>query len=141
MAKDGDCKPFENKNDNLNHFEKDTEIFTQVDEGNQKTKIPPKISFKRKHISINLKRATLAKTAGRCSYPGCNRPAEIIHHKARYANSRSHESIIPLCKIHHEFSHNGLIFNENGSRENWEIGLTTGVFEEVDLQYRKHIKS
>lgn len=55
-----------------------------------------------RYISIHTRRNLLQKTAGKCSYPDCQRPAQIFHHTDRFANSHSHESLRPVCKIHHE---------------------------------------
>lgn len=40
-----------------------------------------------------------------CERPGCNRPAEVIHHKDRWAITKKHENLQPLCKTHHELEH------------------------------------
>lgn len=47
-----------------------------------------------------------------------------MHHTKRFAIKRRHlaEEIVPLCKIHHELAHAGLIKNEEGDPLNWEIG-------------------
>ncbi len=58
----------------------------------------------------------------KCSHPGCNRPSEVIHHRDRFSTSKSHDSITPLCKIHHEFAHNGI----------------TEPLQLADLLYRKY---
>ncbi len=72
-----------------------------------------------RHIPAKQKRQCLNRTNYRCAYPNCNKPFAIIHHRERYAKSKSHESIIPLCKEHHEFAHNGVI--ENELTKNWKI--------------------
>jgi len=43
-----------------------------------------------------------------CAHPGCHRPAEIIHHPDRFSQYHSHKNLKPLCKMHHEFAHNGV---------------------------------
>lgn len=40
-----------------------------------------------------------------CEHPGCNRPAEVIHHKNRWAITKKHENLKALCKAHHELEH------------------------------------
>ncbi len=55
-----------------------------------------------RHVRANKKRQTVAQTNGKCTYPGCNLPCEILHHTDRYSESKNHDSIIPFCKIHHE---------------------------------------
>jgi hypothetical protein len=42
-----------------------------------------------------------------CQYPGCNKPAEVIHHPHRFALQANHENLKPLCKSHHELVHSG----------------------------------
>lgn len=88
-----------------------------------------------------LQRKLLSETAGKCAYPNCNHPAEIFHHPDRFAISRSHESLKPLCKIHHEFMHNGLVKNEQAPPANWQFDLaakTSGPIAKIDELYRKH---
>ena len=65
-----------------------------------------------RYIPAIIKKSTLQKTHEKCAHENCNKPYEILHHVKRFAlNSHSesvHENIIPLCKIHHEFEHNGI---------------------------------
>ncbi|MBD3331103.1 hypothetical protein GF354_06310 [Candidatus Peregrinibacteria bacterium] len=49
-----------------------------------------------------------SKTQGRCSHKGCNKPIEELHHEIPFAISRNHKSLVGLCKVHHEFKHNGI---------------------------------
>lgn len=81
----------------------------------QKTKIT-------RYISIIQKRLILSQTNGLCSHENCHNPARIFHHQERFSISRSHTSVIPLCKIHHEFAHNGI----------------TETLAEADNLYRKY---
>ncbi|MFA5821122.1 MAG: hypothetical protein WC873_03430 [Candidatus Gracilibacteria bacterium] len=75
-----------------------------------------------RYIPAVQKRLALSTTNGRCSQQNCHRPAEIFHHQIPFSQNRNHASITALCKIHHEFAHNGI------SKE-----LT-----ETDLLYRKY---
>lgn len=93
---------------------------------------------KSRYISIRLRRNFLEKTDGKCTYPDCNRPVQIFHHTERFAKSRSHESVRPFCKIHHEFAHNGLIANENLEIQNWQLQLQTGELDKIDQLYRQY---
>ncbi len=61
-----------------------------------------------RYIPAQKRREVVAKAGGKCSHAGCNRPIENFHHQDPYKNSRSHESLIGLCKIHHEFEHSGV---------------------------------
>lgn len=51
------------------------------------------------------KREALSRTNGKCSIPGCNKPAEEIHHEKPWAIFKSHKNLEPLCKPHHELAH------------------------------------
>jgi len=80
-----------------------------------------------RYIHAAQKRTIIAQTAGKCAYPGCQRPYDQIHHRERFSNqpshSKSHKSAIPLCTNHHKFAHNQLISNESGSRDEWMLSL------------------
>ncbi|MBI4235275.1 hypothetical protein HY604_03165, partial [Candidatus Peregrinibacteria bacterium] len=78
-------------------------------------------------VSAARKREALSETGGKCAYPNCNLPADVLHHPERFAISRSHKSLRPLCKSHHEFMHNELVANENGPVEEWEFVLSGGA--------------
>ncbi|MBU2524483.1 hypothetical protein KKG71_04795, partial [Patescibacteria group bacterium] len=71
-----------------------------------------------RYISVYRKR----EVGERCSYFGCPRPADVIHHPDRFSEHHSHEKLKPLCKQHHEFAHNGV----------------SEVMRSVDYKYRKH---
>ncbi|MBU2524739.1 hypothetical protein KKG71_06125, partial [Patescibacteria group bacterium] len=84
------------------------------------TKIPGEKVLNRisRYISVYRKR----EVGERCSYPGCPRPANVIHHPDRFSEHHSHENLKPLCKQHHEFAHNGV----------------SEVMRAVDYKYRKY---
>jgi hypothetical protein len=90
-----------------------------------------------RYISAEIRRNALAITEGKCGYPCCNKPATIFHHRDRYSKSKNHHSIIPLCKEHHEFAHNGLIKNEQRLPKNWQITLTQ-TKNHADQLYQKY---
>ena len=58
-----------------------------------------------------------------CVYPKCNKPYEVIHHRTAFSFDRRHENVIPLCKTHHEFAHNGLIAHELELPKNWKLNI------------------
>ena len=100
---------------------------------------PPKVS---RYIPIQQKRATLSQTNHHCAYPNCSHPPEIFHHVKRFALGKNHDSIIPLCKIHHEFAHNGVIEEETQLPQNWRFKISSLDLEEsqtarIDSLYRK----
>lgn len=79
------------------------------------------VNFSSRHISKTKKREILQKYHYQCAYPGCVKPVETMHHRIPFAFERSHESVVPLCKIHHEFAHNGIIGHELREPVNWKI--------------------
>jgi hypothetical protein len=95
---------------------------SEVKVAKTETEKTPKIT---RYIRACKKRQTIARTSGKCSYPGCNSPFQILHHVDRFSESRSHDSVIPLCKIHHEFAHNNLIKNENLNTKQWELAVAS----------------
>lgn len=106
---------------------------------NGDNKITKEIKTSR-YIRVNIRQNLLRKINGKCSYPGCNRLAQIFHHTDRFANSHSHESIRPVCKIHHEFAHNGLIKNEKLEVREWQLQLQTSELNQIDRLYRQYRK-
>jgi hypothetical protein len=91
-----------------------------------------------RYIPAATKYQAINKTQGRCSYPGCNSPFQVFHHTDRYSISKNHNSIIPLCKIHHEFAHNSLIQNEAGNVSRWQMAVVGQVSSPVDTLYRNY---
>lgn len=83
-------------------------------------KIPGDFTVTR-YIPVIQKRLAIEKTTGKCSYQNCHLPAQILHHQIPFSQNHNHNSIIPLCKIHHEFEHNGI----------------TKPLDETDNLYRK----
>lgn len=71
-----------------------------------------------------------------CSYPHCNKPTEVFHHRIRFCNLKSHDSIVPLCTEHHEFAHNGLISNEQSNPQSWKLSLSDRPLPTADRLYR-----
>lgn len=110
-------------------------------------KISPKIS---RYIPVHVKKMAIFSAHGKCAYPNCGHPAEIFHHRERFAESKKrlwdadkrlkkdvHESVVPLCKTHHEFAHNGIIANESQNIEQWMLELGRGNFSGEDILYRE----
>lgn len=96
-----------------------------------------------RYIRARRKREIHQKYDNKCAYPGCIKPIEEIHHRIPFAFERSHESAIPLCKIHHEFSHNGLITHELREPENWKLKMNGGgsVFDQFYIAKRSESSS
>lgn len=95
----------------------------------------PKVS---RYVPVEKKREALTENNGKCKYPGCNSPVEIFHHTDRFATSHSHDSVSGMCKVHHEFAHNGLIQNEKDKFENWQLNINHELTEEIDMLYKKY---
>jgi hypothetical protein len=91
-----------------------------------------------RYIPAKEKRAALSKSKEKCAYPHYNRPADLLHHRERFHEKRSHKSIIPLCKAHHEFAHNGLIANESKDQQNWRLKIDEGVLTHSDALFRSY---
>ncbi len=77
------------------------------------------------------------KQESECTYPNCTKKAEHNHHPHRYSETKNHQNLKPLCKVHHEFMHNGIIQNETYPPEYWRIHLRTPT-NKADLLYRKY---
>lgn len=88
-------------------------------------------------VSVHQKR----ELGDHCVYPRCDDPAEIFHHRERFSKNQSHESVVPLCRYHHEFVHNGLIENEQDDPSKWRRKLSEAPTEQADLLYRKYRKA
>jgi hypothetical protein len=89
-----------------------------------------------RYIPAHQKKAALQRSAGKCAYPGCLKPADHFHHTKRFSETRDHRSITPLCKTHHEFAHNGLIGNEEMATHKWLLNVEAGVNSYADAQFR-----
>jgi len=78
-----------------------------------------------RNIPAAIKHYSLEKTGGRCAFPGCMRPYEILHHTQRWALEKVHDPdrLVPLCKAHEQLAHMGLIENEHLSPENWRVRM------------------
>ncbi len=99
---------------------------------------PDEKTLEKRYIKASLKRKTFGN--GQCQYPNCNKPSEHIHHKNRYSITKSHDNLVPLCKDHHQFMHNGLIENESTDKQNWALNIykTPDI---IDVLYRKRRKA
>ena len=97
-----------------------------------------------RHIPVETKQKIYEKYGDKCAFPGCNKPKEFLHHTERFAISKSHNKIIPLCKVHHHIAHSGLIQNEQSSPTNWKIrdqGDPKDIKILIDKKYLNKIKN
>jgi len=77
-----------------------------------------------RYIPAHIRREIQNEYHGKCAFPDCNKPAEILHHTERFALKKQHHptTIKPLCRAHHEIAHATLIKNEQEfSIKNWEL--------------------
>lgn len=71
-----------------------------------------------------------------CVYPNCTKPAVEVHHPKRVSEEKNNENLKLVCKIHHEFAHNGLIQNENA--EKWKYSKQIAPTKKADILYRNY---
>ncbi len=90
-----------------------------------------------RYIPAKLKKTAITKTNQKCAYPNCNKPYSVIHHRERFAKSKNHSSIIPLCKEHHEFAHNSLIKNEQQQTKDWQLQPENNHLNYTDFWYQR----
>lgn len=57
-----------------------------------------------RHVPASIKQTLPVQ----CQFPGCCKPAQLIHHPHRFALNPNHNNLKPLCKAHHELVHNGV---------------------------------
>jgi len=92
---------------------------------NATTNAPAKIT---RHVPASVRR----ELPEQCQYPGCRKPAEVIHHPHRFALRANHENLKPLCKGHHELVHSGYAGLEPKS---W-LPKTAGTIERKIMRMR-----
>ncbi len=54
-----------------------------------------------------------------CSFPGCLRPRDHIHHPIHFSHHANHISLKPLCKVHHKILHQSIVKNQSSKEEDW----------------------
>jgi hypothetical protein len=60
-----------------------------------------------RYVSAEINKIITEEHGTKCSYPGCPKPAKILHHTQRFALTYNHnpQFIAPLCEFHHEIAH------------------------------------
>jgi len=60
-----------------------------------------------RYIPSKIRKIITEEHGTKCSFPGCQRSAKILHHTARFALTQNHDPrfIAPLCEAHHELAH------------------------------------
>lgn len=105
---------------------------------------PEPVKTESRRIPVKIQKHALARTNGACSFPGCKKPYEIIHHTQRFALEKVHdpERLEPLCKVHERLVHLGLIENEELSANQWQVRVQpdknkpTYKIDELVAKYR-----
>ena len=117
-------------------FEDAFEIATENSPQPPQTLLTRQLSSR--HIPAAKKNKITKKAGGRCAYPHCTKQIENFHHQIPFAFNRSHENIVGLCRIHHEFCHNGVIKSELNNPETWQIGLQPhkSIYDSFYLKYK-----
>ncbi|MDX9971312.1 MAG: HNH endonuclease signature motif containing protein [Candidatus Gracilibacteria bacterium] len=54
-----------------------------------------------------------------CSFPGCRRPRDHIHHPIHFAHHANHINLKPLCAVHHQILHQSIVKNQSSKEEDW----------------------
>lgn len=73
-----------------------------------------------------------------CVYPGCNKPAEEVHHPKRVSEGKNKENLRSLCRVHHEYMHNGLVKNEMAAPEEWRYSSGVKPQRKADVFFRRY---
>ena len=79
-----------------------TEAANQLTTAKEKTVRPPS-----RHIPAKIKHIIDAEQGDKCSVPGCNKSAQVIHHELPFALTKTHDpnNLKKLCGAHHELAH------------------------------------
>jgi hypothetical protein len=93
------------------------ELLAIAESANAPKKVVRKTSAKKpifakpatRYIPVQIRHELEEKYKGGCAYEGCDKPAQIYHHKDRWALTKSHKNLQPLCRAHHELAHRGLL--------------------------------
>jgi len=60
-----------------------------------------------RYVPVEVRRIVVNEFGNRCCMPGCDKPAENLHHEKGFAIDQCHDPrfLRPLCKGHHELIH------------------------------------
>ncbi|PIR55414.1 hypothetical protein COU74_00970, partial [Candidatus Peregrinibacteria bacterium CG10_big_fil_rev_8_21_14_0_10_36_19] len=87
-----------------------------------------------RYIPAKIRKEAISKTNGKCAYPNCTKSYEQLHHQDYFAHTHNHKNLIPLCKIHHEFMHNGVVAESGPKKWQIKLGVPKNSF---DMKYRR----
>ena len=62
-----------------------------------------------RYVPVEVRKVVHEEFGDMCSMPGCEKPAENLHHEKGFAKDQCHDPryLKPLCKGHHELAHAG----------------------------------
>jgi len=60
-----------------------------------------------RYVPIEVRRIVIEEFGRTCSAPGCEKPAENLHHEKGFAVDQCHDPryLKPMCRSHHEIVH------------------------------------
>ncbi len=60
-----------------------------------------------RHVPMKIRKIIKEEYGTKCSIPGCQKPANVLHHTQQLALTHTHDPhfIAPLCEGHHELAH------------------------------------
>lgn len=78
-----------------------------------------------RRVPAKIRKFLNSKFGNRCAFPSCRKPWYELHHTKRFSLTKRHlpEELVPLCKIHHELAHVGVIKNEQLETSLWDLDL------------------
>jgi len=117
---------------NLNKGLKSSPLSTLIN-SNQKKSLVQSTS---RYISQSIKEEKC--NNGQCAFPDCNKPATVWHHQDRFALSRNHNNVVPLCEEHHQIAHAGLIHNEDQPPSCWSLKKSSDRYLLTSMIDRKY---
>lgn len=99
-----------------------------------------------RHIPHEVRRQIEARCGGRCEFPSCRLPGEILHHTRRFVLNQSHDpdTLRYLCHAHERVAHATLIAYEESAPAHWRVrtvapwwDIKTAVDKKVAMHRRE----
>ena len=65
-----------------------------------------------RYVPVAVRRVVIKEFGSKCSAPGCERPAENLHHEKQFTIEQCHDPrfLKPLCRGHHELAHQVMLY-------------------------------
>ena len=92
-----------------------------------------------RHIPKAVRRFHELRSGGYCTVGGCNRKMVVLHHLDRFVLNPipDPERLVPLCDVHHQQVHAGVVVNEDDPAELWRFCLRNEVKTDRDAARAK----